>query len=754
MITKYKIWRQRFLQRQVFQKMFWSTLLLTSLMILIVSAVLFVFFSRSSLKEVGEISKSMLKQTSYAADIVRDQVHTVGNQLINERSVTNAMFNPKVDRVEEYTLNGLLARLQSVYTFIDYIGIYNEFTDRYINTKGLTIEDEKKLLDSLQMENARFSSLFPRKTTYASSSTETELLTFLLKPGPGSLFSNKGAIVINVKQSYITNLLQELRSNSSNLLIVTDSQGTILSRTDGQGFLQSAANEPYMKRILNSTMDSSSFSITLDGKKNLVSYVRSDELGWFFVSVNPYEDILGNLNDLRRVVFSIAVLLLVISVFIVFFQTNNMYNPLDQLVRSIHETTEQDERLNEYSILSQAFNTIAEKADKLEPALSAVHKGRLLKLIKGNIDEDPIEGALNLSGPYFNVTIIKIDDYEAFKTVHDMRTQAVIRFAIGNISEELTGREAIILEEDEIALLGQLSEPADENGTEQLQELQQVLSSYFNLSVTISIGQTIGNASAIHDSYNRARQLLRNRFLDGTGQIYSASMARNHEAWDEDALLSEYREAIVQAITSGEGEELSLLIERVGELMRKLSYEHSLFQLNRFLNDLFRQTNQIPAVREEAYAFLELAYSLISVETINEAVKRINDVAQSISRKIEARSKNRYQDIITEIKQYIDAEYGNPNFSLDFLADRFQLSAGYLGKMFKRMTGTSFSDYLKETRMEKARELLIETRLTVTDISEKVGVYNVTYFYSLFKKKYGISPVQYREEYHRNNIPH
>ncbi|WP_339205609.1 helix-turn-helix transcriptional regulator [Paenibacillus sp. FSL K6-3182] len=76
-----------------------------------------------------------------------------------------------------------------------------------------------------------------------------------------------------------------------------------------------------------------------------------------------------------------------------------------------------------------------------------------------------------------------------------------------------------------------------------------------------------------------------------------------------------------------------------------------------------------------------------------------------------------------------------------------KLSPGYLGKLFRSHTQLSFNDYLKKIRLEEATRLLTTTNDSIAVISESVGVLNTTYFFTLFKKTYGISPAQYREQH-------
>lgn len=65
---------------------------------------------------------------------------------------------------------------------------------------------------------------------------------------------------------------------------------------------------------------------------------------------------------------------------------------------------------------------------------------------------------------------------------------------------------------------------------------------------------------------------------------------------------------------------------------------------------------------------------------------------------------------------------------------------------FKRITGKNPSDYLKESKLYRAKNLLLTTSSSVLDISYEVGYDSVSHFIKCFKKKYGVTPHKYRNE--------
>lgn len=102
------------------------------------------------------------------------------------------------------------------------------------------------------------------------------------------------------------------------------------------------------------------------------------------------------------------------------------------------------------------------------------------------------------------------------------------------------------------------------------------------------------------------------------------------------------------------------------------------------------------------------------------------------------------EERIVEIISYIQKNY--QDVTLEMLSDTFHLSKPYLSKYIKEKAGMTFQDAVKKERMKKARAMLRETDETVETIAAEVGYENVEHFNRLFKKSYGMTPVQYRKQ--------
>lgn len=102
------------------------------------------------------------------------------------------------------------------------------------------------------------------------------------------------------------------------------------------------------------------------------------------------------------------------------------------------------------------------------------------------------------------------------------------------------------------------------------------------------------------------------------------------------------------------------------------------------------------------------------------------------------------EERIVDIMRYVQNHY--KDVTLERLSENFHLSSPYLSKYIKEHTGATFQEAVKRARMKKARAMLKETNQTVESIAASVGYETVEHFNRLFKKTYGMTPVQFRRE--------
>lgn len=102
--------------------------------------------------------------------------------------------------------------------------------------------------------------------------------------------------------------------------------------------------------------------------------------------------------------------------------------------------------------------------------------------------------------------------------------------------------------------------------------------------------------------------------------------------------------------------------------------------------------------------------------------------------------------VIAEVLRFVGENYQS-HISLKVIADKYNMNPVYLGQLFKKNIGESFTNYLNEIRVQEAKKLLINSTLKVKEISERVGYLNLNYFYTVFRQITGSTPTAFRQVY-------
>lgn len=99
----------------------------------------------------------------------------------------------------------------------------------------------------------------------------------------------------------------------------------------------------------------------------------------------------------------------------------------------------------------------------------------------------------------------------------------------------------------------------------------------------------------------------------------------------------------------------------------------------------------------------------------------------------------------TEIDKYC-FDNTDENLTVDALCEKFAMGRTEFYGFFKTNYGQTPADRIKDIRLEKACSLLVDTALSITEITEKIGICNYNYFSKIFKQKYGVTPTEYRKK--------
>lgn len=148
---------------------------------------------------------------------------------------------------------------------------------------------------------------------------------------------------------------------------------------------------------------------------------------------------------------------------------------------------------------------------------------------------------------------------------------------------------------------------------------------------------------------------------------------------------------------------------------------------------------------EKLIALLEHAEQNADPKKVQNIARVFESYLALLSEK--ATYKTQEHPAVTETVTAIHSFYGEP-LSLASCAEKLFINEKYLGRIFKEQTGYTFHEYLNHVRLSRAKNLLLETGLSITNIALECGFSDAPYFNRCFKKKFGYAPGEVRKKKH------
>lgn len=167
----------------------------------------------------------------------------------------------------------------------------------------------------------------------------------------------------------------------------------------------------------------------------------------------------------------------------------------------------------------------------------------------------------------------------------------------------------------------------------------------------------------------------------------------------------------------------------------------SVIQIMNVINRVYgmRRQQEEDDAEKGAYLMFSFKTDLYSYHSMEELKEYIVQLMEDVGEEGEPES-----TIIADLLNYLERNYQYDISVNELAAHKYFVSPSYLSRLFKAETGENFSRYLMRLRMEKARELLKETTLKISDIAAYVGYNDVSYFIQTFKKQNNMTPEQFR----------
>lgn len=181
-------------------------------------------------------------------------------------------------------------------------------------------------------------------------------------------------------------------------------------------------------------------------------------------------------------------------------------------------------------------------------------------------------------------------------------------------------------------------------------------------------------------------------------------------------------------------------VEQLFDRKNQLQNQEILVWLGRLQNRVLLQANTIPLRLPD-----DIQNDFTIWDTPESIHRKLIDFAQAIVSRVNKRTVEKHENMEQRIREYVQENFTDPNFSFTSICDHFSIGRSQLTAIFREKLGGSFSEYVNELKIEKAKRLLGDKTLTIDTIAHEAGFSYAHYFIKVFKGKEGITPGQYRE---------
>jgi len=200
------------------------------------------------------------------------------------------------------------------------------------------------------------------------------------------------------------------------------------------------------------------------------------------------------------------------------------------------------------------------------------------------------------------------------------------------------------------------------------------------------------------------------------------------------------------AIRSANKKQINQSITAAFDYISKMKINDILYAIHRLILLTVRVVNEIN--RHKLYStapdIQELDTEIGNCETLEEIKKVFTKMVIEVLKNHTEKANGQNTALVNTVCGMIEDNYKDPNLSLQWIADVLKYSASYVGRIFKADKKLSVSEYINSFRLNQAIELLADGTYSINHVFESVGFVSESYFYTIFKKKYGCTPKEYR----------
>lgn len=499
----------------------------------------------------------------------------------------------------------------------------------------------------------------------------------------------------------------------------------------------------------------------LDGVPYTVSLADSSIGGWTYVSLQPEHAMLDKLQTTRNLSWALLVLVLVLGVLGAYTLSRHNYKPVENLMAALRkqsvllrEWAEEDE--TEFHLIERSVTDIARSMvtvrDLLHEELPRIQESMLMQLLKNAVPDYPAFkntlADLGILLPYekFAVAVVR----PAVPEQMSLEDQAIANVVLKEQPIRFIPREiayaAVMPQSDTLAVILNSREPDfEEQAHRALLLLLEHMRDDFSQMWSVCVSKTTAGMEKVPHAYYTAVQ---SQNPNPNGGLFP--VAEQSGSWRVEQSLEEISSLLQNYIATGNVDSaLALLREKTKTNIQGKSLElhyvrgYFISLLNMVMNAYVLEDPSV--LRLDGADPLQL---LFLQETASEMENTVETVVIRLCGQVRQNQKGHAAQLTGQILSFLQDEYANSDLTLSYVAEHFYITPSYLSTFFKENVGDTFLTYLTRLRLDRAKELIRTTNLSMGDIAAQVGYASGNTFTRIFKKAERITPTQYRESVH------
>ncbi|WP_246031483.1 helix-turn-helix transcriptional regulator [Salibacterium salarium] len=582
---------------------------------------------------------------------------------------------------------------------------------------------------------------------------------------PGNSRTPFGTIIVTMDEYKMTQLLKTLTPYDAGvtLMMNENKQTLVSSNSTNYSNFENALKEEVQEQKAGAN---ESFTMEWEGETYSVSSGQMDRIDseWLYVSAAPISSITSPIVFISNLIIIISLSLLVIAFIMAWFASNRIYSPVRKLLQVLGgEEGDSKHKQDEFEMIKEKWVKLSNESESLQQRLSAqipqLKQSFLLQLTRGYLyeySEAELRSRMknydwNIEDHKFLIMDVQLTGIYESEIILE-NDESLVTFAMANIMEESARNyfeQFTTINYHDLSVGMLIITPSSNNVKDDLylcaENITNAVNDILKLQVTVTLSQSADQVKRIPYLFEEVSQGKRYRNFENQNQLIDLQEQKKESNHVNVYYPFEIEKEIVQAVRRGQiNEAKQLTREFLEELtflgMKEINIQSGMMQLFGTIqkeilhsgiqpNDLFKGRNmfaELTQIRESEWM----------VEWIVEEV--ISPYVNILQGRMDFETKRMVEQVVEEIQ----SDYMK-DISLESYADIVGTNPYTLSKAFKRVLGVNFIDYVTTVRMDKAKELLLNTNMKVNEVSEKVG-YRHSYFNRIFKKNVGVTPGQYR----------